>query len=888
MTIHGAFGTNRRPGGMKFLPLGTASDAVERMRLIELALRGAPAAAGSTIITAPAGYGKTTLLVQIRDELQPLGFHSAWLNCTADHVQPAAFLVDLAASFQRAGMFPSMSEFGLSDIVSSISGCGPVSIFIDEYECASSDETDNFLELFIRMLPPNCKLFVATRELPKISLSKLLVDARTRLLKANELQFNPEETRLLMADTGDMDQYGGLLEQCDGWPVILQLLRLEGQSLQKTGIPPIAGQHRASIFNYIAEQVLARQEQELQEFLLQISILWDVDVASACAVTQNETSERVLRAALNLSPIVTPLSEAPLSLRLHPLFRDFLRQELAVRMPSAPNALHERAAVHFAAAHDLQRAVHHASLSGQNDLTVKILEDAGGTLLVISEGIAAAGAFLATLPANVVTARPKLRQLRVIQQAMEGTSADWLGDFERLDCLCGATHAAFADDTYVFITDLIRAIRNCSETRYAVLSAPWAELAKLREKCLALRYEEPRYLGICLPAEQILLCDYGSVSLAERRTQELQALFETEHYAPNTVWITNHLSFIAVTKGQSRDAEHYSRVVLERLADAGEMRNTFMRRHCTAILGQSFFEQNMVDVALAHFDAVPRQIAYSLLSTQVYAICTRARCLVLAGEIDQALSDLDDDYQYALEEALPHMSVIAPAVGAELRLAAGDMSGCEQLIRSAKLDALLDQHRTWFVRPWLETESLVRLFSRYWLRTDEADRAYNLAHEFAVRASQSGRLLMGAGGFLDAAAAALAAGHRGRADAAIGQAVKQVEGSGAVRLFLDAHEDVQALLQEKLQNERGHEILSLLSARVAQDVDRGGLAKLLSPREQEVMAELCLGHPTKLAARHLNLSYETVRHHLKRIYTKLHVHTRQQAVEAWKRQADTP
>ncbi|MBA4759102.1 LuxR C-terminal-related transcriptional regulator [Sphingosinicella sp.] len=875
---------------MKFLPLGTASDAVERERLIELALRGAPAAAGSTIITAPAGYGKTTLLVQIRDALELLGFRSAWLNCTVDHVQPAAFLVDLAASFQRAGMFPSMPEFGLSDIASSLSECGPVSIFIDEYECASSDETDSFLEFFIRILPSNCKLFVATRELPKISLSKLLVDARTRLVKANELQFNPAETKRLMADMGDADYYGDLLEQCDGWPVILQLLRLEGQALQKTGFPPTRGQHRVSIFNYIAEQVLARQEQELQEFLLQISILSDVDVASSRAVTQSDASERLLRAALNLSPIVTTIAEEPLTLRLHPLLRDFLRQELAVRMPSAPNALHGRAAKHFAALNDLHKAVHHASLSGQNDLTVDILEEAGGALLVISEGVAAAGAFLATLPASVVTARPKLRQLRVIQQAMEGISSDWLGDFERLDYLCSNTHANSGDETYQFTTDLIRAIRNCSETRYAMLSAPWAEIAKLREKSLALRYEEPRYLGICLPAEQIPLCDYGSVSLAERRTQELQALFETERYAPNTVWITNHLSFLAITKGHSRDAEHYSRVVLERLADTGEMRNTFMRRHCTAILGQSFFEQNMLDVALAHFDAVPRQIAYSLLSTQVYAVCTRVRCLFLGGEIEQALSDLDDDYQYALEEALPHMSVIAPAVGAELRLTAGDRSGCEQLIRSAKLDAVLDQHRTWFVRPWLETEALVRLFSRYWLHAGDAERAYNLAHEFAIRAAQSGRLLMGAGGLLDAAAAALAGGHRGKADTAIRQAMKQVEGTGAVRLFLDADQDVQAVLQEISRDERsgaGDAILHHFSAHIAHDADRG-VARLLSPREQEVMAELCLGHPTKVAARHLNLSYETVRHHLKRIYHKLHVHTRQQAVEAWKKHADLP
>lgn len=874
---------------MKFLPLGTASDAIDRRRLIDLALTGAPAAAGSTIITAPAGYGKTTLLVQIRDELELLGFRSAWLNCAVGHVQPAAFLVDLAASFQRAGMFPSMSEFGLSDIISSLSECGPVSIFIDEYECASSDETDNFLEFFIRMLPSNCKLFVATRELPKISLSKLLVDARTRLVKANELQFNPAETKCLMADMGDADDYGELLEQCDGWPVILQLLRLERQALQKTGLPPAAGRHRVSIFNYIAEQVLARQDEGLQKFLLQISILSEVDGASAQAVTQGD-AEKMLRAALNLSPIVTAITEAPLSLRLHPLFRDFLRQELAVQTPSAPNVLHRRAAEYFAEAGDLHKAIHHASLSGANDLTASILENAGGPLIVISEGIAVAGTFLATLPASFVTSRPRLRQLRALQQATEGTSSDWLGDFERLAYLCGTTHADVANEEFQFVMELIRAIRNCSETRFAVSTAPWAEISKLREQSLALRYEEPRYLGICLPAEQILTCDYGSVSLAERRTHELQVLFETERYAPNTIWITNHLAFIAATKGRSLDAERYSRIVLERLTDAGEMRNTLMRRHCNAMLGQSYYEQNMPDVALAHFETVPRHTAYSLLSTQVYATCTRARCLTLAGEVDQALSDLDDDYQYALEEALPRMSVLIPAVSAELRLATGDVSGCRQLIDAASLDTLLEQHRAWFVRPWLETETLIRLFTRYWRHEGQAERAYNLSHEFAVRASQSGRLLMGAGGFLDAAAAALEGGHRGKANAAVRQAMKHSEGSGAIRLFLDADPAVRSLIQEILQDDRfgsAPEILSLLAAPLGAEDGRSGIAKTLSRREQEVMAELCLGHPTKVVARHLNLSYETVRHHLKSIYAKLNVHTRQQAVLAWKERTES-
>lgn len=869
---------------MKFIPLSSLAEAIDRQRLIDQALNGPPGAAGSTIITAPAGYGKTTLLAQIKQRLEPQHFRTAWLNCSSDHIQPSSFLVDLAASLQHAGLFRKKTEFGLTDIISSLIDHGPVAIFIDEYECATSDDTDNLLELFIRLLPQNCKLFIATRELPKISLSKLLVDARTRLVKANELRFNEAETQSLLSDIPHTDRhFTDLYGQCDGWPVILQLLRLEGQHSEKSEMSSETFSHRGSIFNYMAEQILARQESAVQNFLLHISVLPEVEVGAARHVTEHADAERLLHAVLKLSPIVTMTGEMPLSLRLHPLFRDFLSQELALRAPLLPNRLHSRAAEYYAAVEELHKAVHHASLSGDNELTARILENAGGALLVISEGIAGAGALLAALPPSFVNSRPRLRQLRAIQQAMEGTSSDWLGDFERLAYLHNTVPVDIYDDEFGLIMDLVKAVRNCSETRFAVTSAPWEEMARLREKCLSRRYEEPRYMGIYLPAEQILTCDYGSITLAERRTQEMQTLFETEKYAPNTVWVTNHLAFIAAIKGHPLDAERYSQIVLERVTDTGETRNTLMRQHCNAILGNSYYEQNASDLALAHFDTVPRHIAYSLLSTEYYAICTRARCVAQKSGIAAALADLHEDYQYALEEALPHLSVLIPAVIAELQLTGGDLSGCELIVRSAGLDELLDQHRNWYVRPWMETEALVRLFSRYWVSKGEMEKAYNLAHEFAVRASQSGRVLMGACGFLDAADAALAAGYRSKALAVVQQAMKLSEGTGAIRHILDASGAVQSLIREITRDEREAVALfhSDASPEIQQSQLNGDSRKTLSPRERDVMSELCLGNPTKIAARNLKLSHETVRHHLKKIYSKLNVHTKNQAVKAW-------
>jgi LuxR family maltose regulon positive regulatory protein len=874
---------------MKFAPYTSASDTLIRERLIGLALHAAPATANSTLIAAPAGYGKTTLLSQIQNAMEAKSGKTAWLNCSAEDRQPDSFLGNLGRCLQNAGLFDKKLEYGVADLIKALSAAGPAALLIDEYENASSEGSDNILEAIIRTLPASCHLFVATRELPKIALAKMLVDGRTRVVDASDLRLSDEETCSIIADSKLPESYAELLRQSEGWPVMVQLARLDWQNSngQPASAAPRLG-HRIRIFDYLAEQILTRMAPGQRDFLLEISVLTEVDIPSAQAVTEDSNAEQLLRGLYRLRPIVTIISEQPLTLRLHPLFRDFLRHE-SIQFPvTSEPKLHRRAALHFAAQLDLSKAIGHASQSGSSDLIAQLLEDAGGTLLNVSEGYGRVRSFLATLSPNVVTSRPRLRLMRIMQHAMEGTSSDWIAEFDRFleqADQAGARPNERSDDVALQV-DLVRFIGEVSESKRVCLEAPWSRIDDLRQRCLARKYEEPRYLGVGLPVELMLICEYGSLQLADRRVEELKDLFETAKFAPNFSWISNHLSTINLAKGNLAAAEQHAKVCLDRIVDSGETRNTLMRQSCNAILGQCYFEQNNLDLALAHFDAIQKKQTYAPIATFVFSVFTEARCRFLLGDRDRALADLEEAYQFAHDESLPHFMLVGAATLAEVRLLVGDIAACTEVITSAKLEKALGQSQLWFSRPWLETEALVRLFSLYWIGMHQAERAYDLAHEFAVRAMQSGRRVMSARAELLAMEAAVKQNLHDRAQSALFRAVDGTAGSSAVRPFLDMSAEGFALLEgmtrDKGQRHRAW-IDTILGAGGGRSDSRARAADTISPREKDVLVGLGRGQPTKIIARELNLSHATVHHHLKKIYVKLRVHTREQAVEEARR-----
>lgn len=869
---------------MKFAPYTSADDALYRARLVAFALQSPPDSARTTLLIAPAGYGKTTLLCHIQNEMRARRFQTVWLNCTAEDRDPDVFLINLSHAFRTAKLLQGVIDYGISDLMETLAESDPSAIFLDEYENASSPASDAILENMIRGLPANCRLFVAGRELPAIGLAKLRLDGRARIVDATELRFTEQEMSSVITVPALAENYSSLLKQSEGWPVMVQLARLNwaGAAEHQPANTPRLGQ-AVGIFDYLAEQILSRLPPPLRDFLLEISVLTEVDSASAQAVTKNPEAEKAMHDALRLRPIVTVITERPLAMRLHPLFRDFLRHE-SVNFPvTASDELQRRAALYFARRKDLQKAMHHAAQAGAEDMAAQILEDAGGALLNVSEGYSRSRTYLAMLGPDAVLQRPRLHLMRIAQQAMEGTSADWI---DELDLFYKKFHdtnttATLLSDDLTLMIELVRAIGEITECRLAYSEAPWQMIDDLRRKCLTHKFKEPRYYSLILVLEILVIVEYGSLQLAEQRAEELAELFQAANFSPNMSWISNHQSNINFYKGSLAEAEYYSKLCLERVHATGETRNTLMRQHTHAILGTCAYEQNKLETALALFDQIPKYEPYMLLPTAVAATCTAARARLHLGDSVQALARLYEAYEFATANALPHLRIIVAATLAELYLKRGDQEECVRWIAREELEKMLAKSQIWFSRPWLETEALVRLFACYWLELNEIDRAHDLAHEFAVRAEQSGRRLMTAHAQVMVMNALLRKGRHDQAQAVLQQILRATAEEGALRPLLDMSADAIVLLRNLMRKKdnpcRGW-IETVLKAMEDGVPGQSMAMNDISPRERDVLRGLSLGQPTKIIARDLGISHETVRHHLKKLYVKLDAHNRDEAV----------
>jgi ATP/maltotriose-dependent transcriptional regulator MalT len=270
----------------------------------------------------------------------------------------------------------------------------------------------------------------------------------------------------------------------------------------------------------------------------------------------------------------------------------------------------------------------------------------------------------------------------------------------------------------------------------------------------------------------------------------------------------------------------------------------------------------------------------------VSSVCSQARILALCGEREEALAGLEDAYAFASREGMPHFRIIAAATVGEFLLLDGDVDGCLSWVAREDLERALEKNQLWFSRPWLETEALVRLFTLLRICQDALNRAYDLPHEFAVRARQAGRKLMSARAELLLVDVALKQNRLDVALLALNRAVDDTEGSTALRPFFEMSEAGISLLKS-MRKRKGQphvdRLNHILHALEADSGPEGRSAEIMSPRQKDVLTGLSCGQPTKIIARNLDLSYETVRHHLKRIYTKLGVHNRGQAVDEARR-----
>jgi LuxR family transcriptional regulator, maltose regulon positive regulatory protein len=359
------------------------AEYVPRRDLIEALREGATRLL--TVLTAPPGFGKTTLLAAWSADH---AVRVAWLSLDDDDNDPARFFVHLVAALRSvepgivAHAPAAHGAAGASPVALLLNELAAVedelSLVLDDYHLITNAHIHEGLTYLVEHLPRSTRVVVATREDPPFPLGRLRARGELTELRAGELRFSDAEARTFLNDSLGLDlserDIALLQARTEGWPAALYLaaLTLRGQPNTSSLIEAFAGDDR-HVVDYLTGEVLARQTPELRSFLLRTSILTRMCGPLCDAIIDGNDSARTLDELERSNLLVVPLDSKRHWYRYHHLFADLLQHELKRSEPDAPPLLHRRASGWYRDAGLIVEAAHHAYAAGDLDAAVELV-----------------------------------------------------------------------------------------------------------------------------------------------------------------------------------------------------------------------------------------------------------------------------------------------------------------------------------------------------------------------------------------------------------------------------------------------------------------------------------------------------------------------------------
>jgi LuxR family transcriptional regulator, maltose regulon positive regulatory protein len=419
----------------KLTPPRTPLRQVFRPRLIDLLDAGTRQLL--TLLSAPAGAGKTALLASWSSAGQPPG-PLAWVSLDAGDNDADRFWAHALAALCRSGAVPgdsplrtlrSASESSDSFLPQLISGLAelpaPVVLVLDDLHDITDATVLAGLEFLLRHAPPQLRLVLAARHDPPLPLQRLLVSGRLTQVRAADLAFTVAEVGELLATCEDPprlsdDDLALLQARTEGWAAGLRLavLSLEGQPDPHRFVTEFAGDDK-SIADYLTGEVLDRQPEEMRSFLLRTCIVDELNGSLADALTGGRGGESMLARLERANGFVTTVGWRRNSYRYHQLFAELLRYQLRCQEPDQVDTLHKRAAGWYArhgmAVHAIKQALMAKDWRYAADLMAK-----HGPSVILRSDAATLHELVGRLPVDLVQADPELMLLGAADRIVLG------------------------------------------------------------------------------------------------------------------------------------------------------------------------------------------------------------------------------------------------------------------------------------------------------------------------------------------------------------------------------------------------------------------------------------------------------------------------------------
>ena len=849
-----------------------------------------------TLIHAPAGYGKTSLLSQWQQRHQGPGTLIAWLTLEQEDSDLKRFTqyVLLAMSGTVDSELPQAGDHllsaeippraALSAIINRLTNEErPVVLIFDDFHRANSDAIIDFMKSLIRLAPTNCYFIIASRDYPLVGQSVLAAEEQLLRFTVADLKFSEQEACALLGRNPEIllddDDLRHIVERTEGWPIALQLTALSlRRSPDRKQLLGRLSESSADLARYLSEQVLLGLPCDMRDIVMRTALVDVVNGEIVNALCGRNDGWIVLERLEQQGIFLTALPDDRQGYRYHQLFVEYLRDRLARQDITQFQSVQRAAALWFASQDAVTQAVNHAILSGDVELLADVIEDAGAWRLIPSGMQDLAISALDKLPDVLLALRPRLQLLQVYATVKRGD----------LD-LARSIHDSITPKPGrpIFSAELMTEIQMIGDliSEYENLPTTLADLLACETLLRTLPTSDHMMIGHFSESLGAKYYDSGRLE----RAMEPTLVAREHHLARGSAYSDLFTRFsearVRHAQGRLKDACTILAVARVRIENGFGARSD-LAANCAAFEAQTLYDQDALPEAevLLRWSVPHMEQSDGWIDVYAAAYLTAARIEAAAGSLDEALAVLARARRLAQRRRLRQLELLAKICELELLIAHGQMDGlARNYARDMDLDALADDMTA--ESPTYRHVTVAASLCRARLRLIAGETETALAELEYLRRWGSEH---GAGRLLIDVNILIAAGlQRSRstmkAQAVFDETVSMAMFQEISRPFIDARRFVEPLLRATLQGRTTvdrfrDQFLKKLARSFLQRPVHSGAPTSLSPAEVDVLNYLCRGYANKEIARLIDMSPDTVKYRLKSLYHKMGVNRRRDAV----------
>ena len=838
-----------------------------------------------TILSAPAGFGKSTLL---SNWLRQIPYPHAWLSIDEGDNDYARFLKYLVAAVQQLDSSidhtalnllyspqPMLQSAALTALINQIDNINTKAILVlDDYHLISNQEIHRSIEYLLNYLPTNFHLIISTRADPPFAYSLLRAQGELVEIRMNHLKFTEEEVKNYLHTEIRQpisDQaISELAKRTEGWISGLQMasLSLRGKENAEVFVRSFSGSHKY-ILDYLFEEVLQQQPEDVQHFLLFTSILERLSGPLCDKILGRTDSQAVLEELEKSNLFLVPLDDERNWYRYHQLFKDLLNHHLSLKHVETISDLFRNASAWHEQEGWHTLAIDYAIEAGDFERAIDLIVTEAENTLIRSE-VNTFQKWVSKLPDDLLNANPKMGFLTFWSQIIRGADLDiHLMEFEQLD----------QNPDLVGRKVALQAFIQVSKGNFSLAG-------ELAGKALEVLGQEDDYFrGMATWIMGIYHALQHDVQGALAMLEKLSASLDLDHYPMLNVLLLSQIAHVHARLGNFNQAET---IYQHALSSAKDRQGNLIPIAGEALMGYGDLlrEQNRLDLAT---DMILEGIELTYQWRKAAAI----EGYIFLARVKQLQNNFPSA-NAALEKAM-QLAVEYDAIELDDRMVA---------MWQARLWCF--ENKTHLVERWIQQITLpetpvpfivdgifnlenylqareTMVLARFKLLTQRYEHALSLTDQLLAVFEDYGRQDLLIELYLLRCFIYQGTQQTEQALQSLGKAIDLGEGAGFIGLFLEAGPGLKELIRLYNQN-RPAPLYAQQLLGAFQEKTRGveenspPLIEPLSERELDVLKYLPGNLTTPEIADQMMISINTVRTHIKNIYQKFGVHKRSQAV----------